>query len=79
MNKEKESFYVYETIAKKKHWYEMLQRPISIGCQPKGFVDADHTKGRHGIVAYKRKLTAKELDDFTMKIWDGPVFIGDEF
>lgn len=51
------------------YWYEMMKRPVSIGCQPKGFVAVDHQQGRWGIVAYERELTKKELDDFEMQIW----------
>lgn len=49
------------------YWYEMTARPVDIGCQPKGFVDFANDKGRHGIVAYDRELTEKELNDFEMK------------
>lgn len=52
------------------YWYEMIQRPISIGCQPKGFVDRRDDVGRHGIVAYDRPLTEKELDDYDMRVWN---------
>ncbi|TFJ91535.1 LPD25 domain-containing protein [Lentibacillus salicampi] len=49
------------------YWYEMCNRPVSLGCQPKGFLEFDDDKGKHGIVAYDRKLTEKELNDFEMK------------
>ena len=50
------------------YWYEMCHRPVSLGCQPKGFVEFDDDKGsHHGIVAYDRKLTDIELNDFEMK------------
>ncbi|WP_200411866.1 MULTISPECIES: LPD25 domain-containing protein [Virgibacillus] len=51
------------------YWYEMRQRPVSLGCQPKGFVEFDDDEGKHGIVAYNRELTDKELNDFDMKEW----------
>lgn len=56
-------------MAIKKIWYEMTKRPVSIGCQPKGFVAVDHTQGRWGIVAYERELTEQELEEFEMSIW----------
>ncbi|ALX47660.1 LPD25 domain-containing protein [Lentibacillus amyloliquefaciens] len=52
------------------YWYEMCKRPVSLGCQPKGFVEFDDNEGRHGVVAYDRELTDKELNDFEMKEWD---------
>ena len=51
------------------YWYEMTSRPISPGSQPKGFVDWKEDEGRHGLVAYNRALTEKELNDFEMKEW----------
>src|SRR5699024_10481750 len=51
------------------YWYEMRQRPVSLGCQPKEFVEFDDDEGKHGIVAYNRELTDKELNDFDMKEW----------
>ena len=53
----------------KKYWYEMRQRPVNLGCQPKGFVDRDPDKGRWGLVAYEWELTEKELNDFAMRKW----------
>ncbi|GGK00695.1 hypothetical protein GCM10007063_23750 [Lentibacillus kapialis] len=35
--------------------------------QPRGFVEFDDDEGKHGIVAYDRALTDKELSDFEMK------------
>lgn len=52
---------------KKIYWYEMKSRPIGIGCQPKGFVDTDDSKGNYGIVAYNRKLTTSELLEYEME------------
>jgi len=52
------------------YWYEMCKRPVSLGCQPKGFVEFNDDKGNHGIVAYDKKLTDKELNDFEMKEWN---------
>ena len=54
-----------------KYWYEMVQRPPDIGCQPKDMVEINHDIGRHGIVAYERELTERELNTFTMRKWDG--------
>src|SRR5699024_1912647 len=48
-------------------WYEMLYRPISPGCQPKGFCQYNFDVGRHGIVAYERELTEDELDKNEMR------------
>lgn len=50
----------------KKYWYEMLKRPVGIGCQPKGFIEVISDKGRWGIVAYNRQLSQSELDDYEM-------------
>src|SRR5699024_7341879 len=50
-------------------WYELRPRPVSWGCQPKEFVEFDDDEGKHGIVAYNRELTDKELNDFDMKEW----------
>lgn len=55
---------------KKLFWYEMLSRPLGIGCQPKGFKEYDESKGNWGIVAYDRKLTDKELSDYEMQEWN---------
>jgi len=52
------------------YWYEMCQRPVSLGCQPKGFIEFDDDKGEHGIVGYDRELTDNELKGFEMKEWD---------
>jgi len=52
------------------YWYEMCKRPVSIGCQPKGFVEFDDEKGKHGIIAYDKVLTDKELNVFEMKKWN---------
>ncbi|WP_449354666.1 ArdC-like ssDNA-binding domain-containing protein [Virgibacillus natechei] len=52
------------------YWYEMMHRPVSLGCQPTGFVDFIEDKGNHGIVAYERELKEKELSDFDMQKWD---------
>ncbi|WP_171805930.1 hypothetical protein [Sporosarcina newyorkensis] len=52
-----------------KYWYEMLLRPVSIGCQPKGFMEVIEGEGRHGIVAYERELTVEEMDDYDLMAW----------
>lgn len=51
------------------YWYEMLQRPISIGTQPKGMVSFDEDKGNWGIVAYDHPLTKEELEEYEMGEW----------
>lgn len=51
----------------KVYWYEMLRRPIGLGCQPKGFIDTNDSKGSWGLVAYDRKLTDNELYEYEMK------------
>jgi hypothetical protein len=50
-----------------KYWYELLLRGISPGCQPKDFIDTDHSKGKYGIVAYNRQLTKQELNEYEMR------------
>lgn len=54
---------------KRTYWYEMTKRPVSIGCQPRGFVDINDNHGKWGIVAYNRELTQKELDEYEMRVW----------
>lgn len=54
----------------KLYWYEMLQRGMSPGCQPAGFVDVDDSIGRWGIVSYDRELTQEEMDKYEMKPWE---------
>lgn len=49
------------------HWYELTLRGVAPGCQPRGFIEVDHNKGRHGIVAYDRTLTEAELDEYEMR------------
>lgn len=51
------------------YWYEMTLRPLSPFCQPKNHIQYDETKGRHGIVAYDRPLTASELDEYELRVW----------
>lgn len=59
------------------YWYEMLNRPVDMGCQPKGFVETKDDQGRHGLVAYSRQLTEKELDEFEMRKWEEHVYLLD--
>lgn len=71
--KEREKEHAQESVKNYEdglYWYEMLHRPVSLGCQPKGFVDFIEDKGNHGIVAYEKELTDKELSDFEMQEWD---------
>lgn len=49
------------------HWYEYLYRPMSIGCQPKDFLEHDPNKGKHGIVAYNRPLSQAELNEYELR------------
>lgn len=51
------------------NWYEMKNRPVSPGCQPDGFIEVDHDKGNWGVVAYDRKLTERELNDYEMAVY----------
>lgn len=78
LNKEDVEWYLKESdkederqqeSTEKIYWYEMTSRPISPGAQPDGFVDWKENKGRHGLVAYNRALTERELNDFEMKEW----------
>lgn len=48
------------------YWYKFRLRGLSIGCQPKDFVDHDHTIGRFGAVAYNRKLSDQEIDAYEL-------------
>lgn len=54
----------------KEYWYEMSKQPVSPGAQPKGFIEWDEAKGRHGVVAYDRELTEHELNDYEMRKWN---------
>jgi len=57
-------------MSKQKFWYEMMLRPVGIGCQPSGFVEFDEEQGTWGIVAYDRQLSDKELNDYDMRKWN---------
>ena len=59
------------------YWYEMLHRPVDMGCQPKGFVETKDDQGRFGLVAYSRPLTEKELDQYEMRKWSQNVYLID--
>lgn len=52
------------------YWYEMTLRPLSPFCQPKDHFKYDESKGRNGIVAYKRPLTHSELEEYELKKWN---------
>lgn len=52
------------------YWYELKLRPVSIGCQPNGFIQTDDTKGRHGIIAYDRPLTIDEVKEYELSLWN---------
>ena len=51
----------------KLYWYEYRLRGGGPGCQPKGFKQIDHTYGRHGRVAYERKLSAAEMEAYDLE------------
>ena len=51
----------------------MQLRPVSVGCQPKGFVEVIEDEGRRGIIASQRELTAEQLDEYDMKTWTFPL------
>jgi hypothetical protein len=48
------------------YWYEYRLRGFSPGCQPKGHIQVDHSKGRHGIIAYNRQLTDTEIEEYEL-------------
>lgn len=52
------------------YWYELKNRPVSIGTQPKGFEEVDHDKGEWGIIAYKEPLSQKDIDEYELKPFD---------
>ena len=58
--------------------YYMNERPLGIGCQPKGFVsfDEDDAGGRYGSILYDRELTEQEVKDYELTKAD---FVGDTF
>jgi hypothetical protein len=49
------------------YWYEYRLRGFSLGCQPKGHIQVDHSKGRHGIIAYDRQLEENEINEYELK------------
>lgn len=50
-------------------WYEYRLRGFSPFCQPKGHITVDETKGKFGIIAYNRPLTADELLEYELREW----------
>lgn len=50
----------------KLYWYELRLRPAGPGCQPRDFKEIDHSYGRHGKVAYERKLCATEIEIYDL-------------
>ncbi|MBK1611691.1 hypothetical protein JCR31_28015 [Bacillus cereus] len=48
------------------HWYEFRLRGLSLGAQPKDFVDVNHEHGRFGAVAYNRELTEEEIERYEL-------------
>ena len=55
-----------ENEDKKLYWYSYRLRGFSLGCQPSGFAEHDDSIGRHGVVAYFRKLTIDEMEDYEL-------------
>ncbi|PLR99932.1 hypothetical protein CVD19_00730 [Bacillus sp. T33-2] len=51
------------------YWYEYKLRGFSPGCQPKGYIQHDESKGKWGIIAYNRLLTEAELEDYDLKLY----------
>lgn len=66
-------FYRWALFFDYRYWYEMQLRPVSVGCQPKGFVEVIEDEGRRGIIASQRELTAEQLDEYDMKTWTFPL------
>lgn len=50
-----------------KHWYEYRLRGFSPGCQPAGWVEVDHGRGKWGAIAYSRALTAQEIAEYELR------------
>ena len=48
-------------------WYTMRLRGVSLGAQPRGFIEIDETHGRWGAVGYDRELTTQELAQYEME------------
>lgn len=51
----------------KLYWYEYRLRPFGIGCQPPGHIFYNIEYGRWGKVAYIRRLTEKEINDYELR------------
>lgn len=51
----------------KLYWYALTLRGISPGCQPEGFVDKDFHYGNYGAIAYDRKLSEEEVQEYELK------------
>lgn len=58
-----------EATENKIYWYEFWLRGFSLGCQPKGHIEVNHNKGRWGIIAYDRKLSNEECENYDLKEW----------
>jgi hypothetical protein len=50
-----------------RHWYKYRLRGFSLGCQPDDFVSHDVLIGKFGAVAYNRKLSEEEIQEFELE------------
>lgn len=50
----------------KKYWYEM-KREFGPGAQPKGVVEFKDDVVEYTLIAYDRKLTNEEVNDYELK------------
>ncbi|QBO37385.1 hypothetical protein EQG49_13360 [Periweissella cryptocerci] len=50
------------------YWYELMQRPVGLGAQPKGFIAKNDDKNdKYGAVAYSNKLDLNEIANYDLK------------
>jgi hypothetical protein len=56
-----------ETETNNLYWYEYRLRGFSLGCQPRGHVEVNHSVGRFGAIAYDRPLTETEINDYELR------------
>jgi hypothetical protein len=55
------------------YWYAYTLRGFSLGCQPSNHVTHNDNVGKHGIVAYNRPLTNKELSSYELIPYSIPI------
>lgn len=55
------------------YWYSYRLRGFSLGYQPSGHIKHNDSIGRHGIVAYDRPLTEKEINAYELEVYSTPV------